>query len=245
MDVMLGVTITIGITAIWADNAARFGLKSSFAIRVVQNRKICLGLQRFTVAEMLVALTITSIVIGAAGALVYAVGYAADSTEAMNSSRQSWRYATLRIGECVRHGKLAVRIPTNGIAIWTRDENGDNQINGSELVYIESVPGDGGLEKLQMLEFPGESMIVTIGEITAGSARSALLAAAAERITVLADNCTNTSFAQGWLSDEHVNVKFGIVEDGITTNYQISAKVAGSADNLIDQSGELVGGDDD
>lgn len=200
----------------------------------------------FTVAEMLVALTITSIVLGAAGALLYAAGRAEESTEAMNSSQQSLRYATLRIRECVRNGRLAVRIPTDGIAIWTRDENADSLINGSELVYIESAAGGGGMEKLQMLEFPGESTTVTIGEIEAGTARSALLAAAAERITVLADNCANTTFTQVvGLSGEHVNVKFGMVEDGITTNYQISAKVAGSADNLIDQSGELVGGDDD
>jgi hypothetical protein len=177
---------------------------------------------------------------------MYAAGRAAESTDEMNRSQQSLRYATLRIGEFVRHGKMAVRIPTEGIAVWTSDENGDYQINGSELVYIEAVSGGGGLENLQILEFPGQVQAVTIGEIEAGTARSALLAATDERITVLADNCTNVSFEPAaWQSDEYVNVNFGIVEDGMTTTYQINAMIGGSAKNLIDQSGELVGGDDD
>lgn len=197
----------------------------------------------FTVAELLVAMTVTSIVLSAVGALAYATGRAVESTDEMNSSQESLRYATLRIVECVRRGKLAVGIPGEGIAIWRWDENGDGRINGSELVYIESASGVGGLEKLQMLEFPDEAQSVTIGEISSGSARSGLISVCDERVTVFADNCSNISIWQA-LSADHVNVKFGMVEGGITTTYQISAKVEGSADNLI-QGGELVSSDDD
>lgn len=207
-----------------------------------EGSKSVLGRKGFTVAEMLVALTIASIVFGAVGTLAFAVGRASESTDEMNRSQRSLRYATLRVRECVEHAKLALSVPTNGVAVWTADDNGDNMINGSELIYVESVSG-GGSEQLQMLEFPGQNQSVTIAEINSGAARTTLTGLTDERITVLVDNCSGTTFSQ--IPPGLVNVKFGIVEAGITTHYQISATVAGSADNLIGQTGELVSGDDD
>lgn len=198
----------------------------------------------FTVAELLVALMITSIVLAAVGTLAFAVGNAQKSTENMNESQARLRYATMRIGEFIRHARLALSIPTNGIAVWTADDNNDGQINGSELVYIESYASE-GTEQLHILEFPNQSLPVTIGDISDGTARAALINATDERITVVFDDCSNIAFTHVTPTAAFVNLTFSIAEGSITTTYQISARVDGSADNLMDAGGELTGGDDD
>ena len=200
----------------------------------------------FTAAELLVVLMITSIVFGAVATLANAVGNAQRSTESMSESQAKLRYATLRIGESIRHARCALSIPTptDGIALWRADDNDDAVINGAELVYIESYDAGGGIEQLRMTEFPDQSLSVTIAAIADGSAKTALLSATDERITVLLDACSNATFT--YVPPTLVNLTFGIAEGGITTTYQISARVIGSADNLIDAGGELVvGGDDD
>ncbi len=199
----------------------------------------------FTVAELLVVLLITSIVFGAVATLANAIGNAQRSTESMSESQARLRYATLRIGECIRHARCALSIPTSGIALWTADDNDDAWINGSELVYIESYVTGGGVEQIRMLEFPDQSQAVTIADIADGSARTALINATDERITVLLDACSNATFTYVPPTPTFVNLTFDIAEGGITTTYQVSAVVSGSADNLIDAGGELAGGDDD
>lgn len=198
----------------------------------------------FTVVELLVALLVTSIVFGAMGTLTYAVGRAIDSTEDMNRSQRSLRYATLRISEYIRHGKAAISIPTEGIAVWTSDDNEDGLINGSELVYIEAVAVSEA-QQLQIMEFPGQVQSVTIGEITGGGARSTLVGLGNERVTILVDNCSNAVFSHISPTSKFVNLTFAMTEDGVTTNYRVSSRTNASADNLIDQTGELVSGDDD
>lgn len=199
----------------------------------------------FTVAELLVVLLITSIVFGAVATLANAVGNAQRSTESMSESQARLRYATLRIGESIRHARLALSIPTDGIALWTADDNDDALINGSELVYIESYDAGGGVEQLRMLEFPDQSQAVTIADIADGTARTTLINATEERSTILLDTCSNVTFTHLTPRAEFVNLTFSLAEGSTTTTYQISARVSGSADNLIDAGDELTGGDDD
>lgn len=198
----------------------------------------------FTVVELLVALLVTSIVLGAVANLSYAVGRAIESTEKLNHSQRTLRYATLRIGELIRHAKLVISNPTNeSIAIWTADDKKeDNKINGSELVYIEFSDGS---QELRMLEFPFQSEHVTIAGITDGSARTTLIDMTDEQVTVLAEDVTNAFFTHGSATAKYVVMDFALNIDSVRTGFQIRARAGASADNLIDQAGELVIGDDD
>ncbi len=219
----------------------------------------------FTVVELLVGLLVTSIVLGAAANLSYAVGRAIESTEKLNHSQRTLRYATLRIGELIRHGKLVISNPgisgstmINGLAIWTADKNLDGQINGSELVYIRSEPDMMMGEYVRMLDFPGETQVVTLGEIMDGSARITLITTADERYTVLIDDVTAAFFyVDGQTTKfvaetgKYVVMDFALNIDSVRTPFQIRARTGASADNLIDkqdpadqQTWELVGDDD-
>jgi prepilin-type N-terminal cleavage/methylation domain-containing protein len=196
----------------------------------------------FTVAELLIALMVMSIVLGAVGTLAYAVGRACESTDSLNTSQGELRYAALRITECLRHAKMAVVVSTKETAVWTADADNDNYIDPNELVYIEAVTVSGTIERLQMVDFCSSSQPVehvVLADIQSGAARSSLVG----RVTRLADNCTDTSFQL--IPPKLVNITFGIVENGYGTKYQISAKLTANADNLLDGSGGMVISDDD
>lgn len=195
----------------------------------------------FTVAELLVAMTVSSIVLAAVGALSFAVGSASRSTQHMNEAQIRLRGAMLHIHETIRNARIAWAVPT-GVAVWKADDNADNCINGQELAYIEPVSVGGGLEQLQIVEFPGQTLTASIADITDGAARTALIDATDERIMTLLPQCSNTTFTH--TGPAFVNVSFRLSEDGVLTTYQIGATTAAAADHLI-AGGELVSGDDD
>jgi hypothetical protein len=141
----------------------------------------------------------------------------------------------------IKHSSLAFTIPTNGIALWTGDDNADGLINASELVYIES---DGTGQNLRILEFPGQSQTVTINNIETGTARSTLIASTDERYIILLPECSNAQFTLDG-SGTFVTILFDLTEAGVTSTYQICATLQCSAEHLLNSSGQLDGGGDD
>lgn len=195
----------------------------------------------FTLAELLVALMVTAIVFTAVASLAYALGSANRSTEDLSKHQMALRCATVRISELVKHSVMAFTTPAGGIALWTGDDNDDGLINGSELVYIET---DETGESLRLLDFPGQSQSVTIGEIEAGTAKTDLINNTDERYMTILPQCSNVQLILD-PSGTFVNIMFDLTEAGVTSTYQISATLRCSADHLLDPSGQLDGGGDD
>jgi len=195
----------------------------------------------FTLAELLVALMVTGIILSAVASLAYALGSANRSTEKLSEHQGALRYTSLRISELIKHSSLAFTIPTNGIALWTDDDNANDLINGSELVYIES---DETGRSLRLLEFPGQSQTVTISNIETGTARTTLIASTDERYVTLLGQCENVQFTLD-ASGRFLTILFDLAENNTTSSYQICGTLLCSADHLLDGSGELVSGDDD
>jgi type II secretory pathway pseudopilin PulG len=195
----------------------------------------------FVLAELLVALMVTGVILSAVASLAFALGAANRSTNKLSEHQGALRYASLRISELIKYSSLAFTIPTNGIALWTGDDNANGLINASELVYIES---DGSGESLRLLEFPGQSQTVTIANIETGTARSTLIADTDERYVTLLDQCQNVQFTLD-ASGRFITILFDLTENDITSNYQICGTLLCSADHLLDGSGEPVSGDDD
>ena len=195
----------------------------------------------FTLAELLVALMVTAIILSAVASLAYALGSANRSTEKLSENQAALRYTSLRISELIKHSSLAFAIPTNGIALWTGDDNANGLINASELVYIES---DETGQSLRLLEFPGQSQAVTINNTETGAARSTLIASTDERYVTLLPQCENAQFSID-ASGRFLTILFDLTENNTTSSYQICGTLLCSADHLLDESGELVSGDDD
>ncbi len=90
----------------------------------------------FTLIELLLALVITGIIASAVATLAYAMNSAGLATDDTSRKQAQVRFATLKISDLVRQGKLVCYASADEIAVWTGDTNGDKKINIGELSYI-------------------------------------------------------------------------------------------------------------
>jgi prepilin-type N-terminal cleavage/methylation domain-containing protein len=196
-----------------------------------------------TLVELLVALMVGSIIFSAVATLAYAMGNAQKSSEQLSRHQAQIRYATLRISELIRYAKL-VSLNGDDLAIWQADDDADNQIDPSELVYIET-----GAERnhIYILEFPDASGgAVSLSSIKDGSAKTSLVASYDERRTEVLPQCGNVQFEPETVDENSsiVSIGFDLDEAGATRHYEISASLRCQADYLLDGSG-IVSSDDD
>ena len=196
-----------------------------------------------TLVELLVALMVCSIIFSAVATLAYAMGNAQKSSEQLSMHQAQIRYATLRISQLIRYSKL-VSLSGDDLAIWQADYDSDNQLDPSELVYIET-----GTERnhIYILEFPDASGgSVTLSSIKDGSAKASLIATYDEMRTEVLPQCENVQFEPGTI-DEHsniVSIGFDLDEAGMARHYEITANLRCRADYLLNGS-NIVSSDDD
>lgn len=199
----------------------------------------------FTLAELLVALMVTSIVLTAVATLAYALGAANDATDDTSRKQAQLRYTTLRISDLIRHCRLICGMPGNDLAIWRADDNNDGKINPTELVYLEA-----GQEKdrLGLLEFSWTgSWELTISETQDINTKTALILACTERRTVLMPECSDVQFHLDDVPPQsrRVGISFNLTENEIERNYQINAALRGWAGNLLNAAADSIITDDD
>lgn len=196
----------------------------------------------FTLAELLMALIVTGIILGAVATLAYAIGTANDAADDTTWKQAQVRYATLRISELIRHCRLVFDETSEGLGVWRADDNGDGQINADEVVYVSKGPGG---DCLQFIEFsdasnPTYSVLGTIIQALLSSGFS-------EEYTTLIPECSNVQFVTDVSPPQSrsVSIFFDLEESGVTHSYQIETTLRAWAGHLLDGSGELVSADDD
>ncbi len=194
----------------------------------------------FSLVELLVALIVTGIVLAAVATLAFAVGAANDATDDSSQKQAQVRYATLRISELIRHCKLICGTPSDDLAVWRADDNGDGQININELVYIERGTGR---DYLRLCEFPSsDTSVVNLSDIETLSTSSYSVT-----YVPLVPQCSNVvfSFDVAPPNSKLVSISFDVLENNIVRRYQIGAALRGWAGNLLDGSGNNIVSDDD
>lgn len=199
----------------------------------------------FTLVELLVALVVTSVILGAVATLAYAVEAANDVGDDTTQKQAQVRYATLRISELIRHCRLICSTAGDDLAVWRADDNGDGQVNDNELVYIEA---GASRNYLRLLEFPsGTSTSVPLGQIQDGTAKANLIASYGGRQTILLPECSELQFLvdSAVPGTRFVSISFKLTENDIVRQYQINATLRSWAGHLLDGSGNLVSVDDD
>lgn len=197
-----------------------------------------------TLVELLVALMVGSIILGAVATLAYAMGTAQKSSDEICRTQAQVRYATLRISELIRWAKLAVLAGDDDLAIWRADDNGDNRIDASELVYVEAGTAR---NYVRLLEFPTASgSAVSLDDIKDGTAKALLLSSFDERELEIVPQCSNVVFYPAVINEQTgwVGVGFDIREAGAERHYEITACLRSRADYLLDGS-SIVANDDD
>lgn len=202
----------------------------------------------FTLVELLVSLTMSAVILTAVATFAYAVGTADDASKQKKQQQVQMRFATLRISELIRSSRLICGVTGDDIALWRSDDNGDGQINVSELIYIENVDHGSGI---RLVEFSSHTMyediVVELGDITSGSLKSWLKDNYDESYTLLVSDCDGvwflTDLSPPW--SRFASIQFRLLADDTNAKYQISAALRSWAGHLLDFSGTMLVSDDD
>jgi prepilin-type N-terminal cleavage/methylation domain-containing protein len=200
-----------------------------------------------TLVELMVAIVITSIVVGAVATLAFAMSSAIRATDGTSQKQAQVRYATMRISELIRHSRLICYANSEEMAIWRDDDTpgGENQINAGELVYIETSGG-----RIQLMDFsdvpaPLETTPLALNQLE--GLKSSLMSDCTERYAIVVPECSNVDF--GFLpalppQSRFVTISFDVLENNAVHTYQTNATIRGWAGNLLDGSNEITSDDD-
>jgi len=174
----------------------------------------------FTLIELLTALIVSSVIFAAVAALAYGLSTANQSTDDTCQKQAQLRYATVRIAELIKMSKLFYAASDEEIVLWL-DYNENDLIEETELVSIRRV---GAGNNMQIYEF-----------------RSI------DEPVVLMPDCGNVRFEFDEPSlpptkRKFVSIRFELLENGITRQYQICAALRSWAGHLLDEQGDLLPG---
>jgi len=199
----------------------------------------------FTLVELLVALMVTSIILAAVATLSHALGRVNSSSGDSSRIQTQIRYTTLRLSDLLRHCRLICAAPGGDLAVWRADDNGDNQLNIDELVYVEKGPGS---DYLRICEFSSASNpVINLGDIEALSTTWWLGHDASADYTTMIPQCSSVVFSVDTAPPDtrFVSISFDIMENQAVRHYQIAAGLNGRAGHLLNSNGTAIVSDDD
>lgn len=215
----------------------------------------------FTLAELLVALVVTAIVLSAVATLAYALRSGVQTGSDAAVTQAQFRLTTLHMTESVRLARMVCAAPGNDLVLWvhTERDNGDHRINVNELVYIER--GD-DLDVVGLCWFDaaeGSNAEVSLADLALAQTKANLLSSHNHTQATLIEPCRNVQFGL-WDRDglplnpatdavwkaRRLAIAFEQIENGATSRYQIGTKLLASAQHLVNDAGDgLVSEDDD
>jgi len=201
----------------------------------------------FSLVELLVSLTVMAIILTAAVTLSYALSSAYHGTSDISEKQAQVRYANLRISGLIRHSKLVCARLYGDLVIWRADDNGDNQINISEIVYIETGYSNGYIRLLQFTPDTSDDLNISLSLIQWWYLKNILSSRYPQLRTTLLEKCDGIKITLDVYPPytRLVNIMFDIEEDDQVRTYQISSSLRCWAGHLIDTSHRLVLQDDD
>lgn len=210
----------------------------------------------FTLVELLMAMLVMSIILAAVATMASAMSNANRETKDMGEKQAQIRYTTMRLTELINNASLIVPVsnPRIGFCVWT-DSDEDGQPDGTELVYIEvDIPiaktsaiyaADStsyksiGESSIGMLEFTAQNDFFWINSIEIGTARSHCLSYGTSRYTTIIPECSDVQILVD-IDRKFASLKFTVTEAGVDHQYEIAATRMCSADNYLNDAGELV-----
>ena len=196
----------------------------------------------FTVAELVLAFSVMSVVLAAAATLAFAMSSAEASTNEMGEKQAHLRFASMRIGEVVRNSCMAFTYSDTGILFWVEDENSDGIMNGQEMAWLVT---DSKKTTVQLIEFYDQPMVVTRDGLQNGSDLLYLYYTTEDvRQGVLLSGCQEVNITLD-ADEEFVTIDLNIEENDIWKEYQICGGLRAKADYMYDHDGKFVTGDDD
>ena len=190
---------------------------------------------------------VSSIVLAAVATLSYALGTVNDNADETAVKQAQLRYTSLRISELIKNCKLITAVTADDLVVWRADDNGNEQINISELVYIETGTGRNFIQLTEFLPYVGQDSILQMTELGNSSTKILFSQQHYKKTTLLITQCSNVICSLNpqppWTKS--VIFSFDLEENGIIHTYQINASLRSWAGNLLDETGNFIVNDDD
>lgn len=199
----------------------------------------------FTLAELLVTLIVTGILLSALATLAYALSSATSTESNIAAVQAQLRHGTLRLLDLVGNCRMICEVEGNALAIWRADDNQDSQINVNELVYLDA--GDTG-DTLQLCTFSSAgNPHVTFSSGTLSMTKSELIAGYDGAYVGLVPDAENVQFVFDVAPPltRQLTTSFELTEDGHVRHYQIDTTLRAWAGHLLNEAGDTLVSDDD
>ena len=179
----------------------------------------------FTLAELIIALSVMSIILAAAATLAFAVSTAEAATSKMGQRQAHLRFSSMRIRELARNSCSVFTYSTTGVIFWKDDLNADGKINGNEVawLYVDRV---GREYTVNLTEFPDYSDSLTMGQLQYDNGLMKMRMTD-EKTTVLLTECLSASISL--VMQKLVIVDFSLSAEGQSRKYQMSGGIRASA----------------
>ena len=208
----------------------------------------------FTLAELLIALVVTAIIMTAVTTLSFALGSVNDKSSESFQEQAQLRYSMLRLPDLIKNAKLIVATPGDDIVIWKADNNpANNKIDLLELAYIEMGPGRNYIKLLDITNssaankswFSGQAS--PINYLGQGATKNSLKSICDYSEIALIPECLNAALTLDIAAPrtKFVNISFDVYEESRLINYQISAKLRCWAGHLLNSDATNLVSDDD
>ncbi len=199
----------------------------------------------FTLAELLITLIVTGILLSALATLAYALSSATSTEDDTATVQAQLRQGTLRLQDLVWNCRLICSVEGHALAIWRADDNGDGQINVDELVYLDA--GDAG-DTLCLWQFASATNPhVTLSSGTLSLTKAELISGHNGDDLPLIPDAQNVQFTLDTTPPQtrRLTVAFDLAQNGSTCRYQINTTLRAWAGHLLDATGETLVSDDD
>lgn len=229
----------------WQEEEDQFPSSDATASRSGTMMKRTRNRKAFTLAELLITLIVTGILLAALATLAYALGSAASTESDTAVTQAQLRQGTLRLQELVRDCRLICAASVGDLAIWRADDNSDGAINVNELVYLTT---GADAQTLLLCQFSSATNPrVTFAAGTLSMTKSELISGHNGAYMPLIPDCYNVQFVLDLAppSTRQLTVSFDMTEDDTVNHYEAHTTLRAWAGHLLNDAHDALVNDDD
>ena len=201
----------------------------------------------FTLVELLLALSISGIILAAVATLAYAMGSANDISGQTRLTQAQFRSTSMRLADLFHNCRLIVGSYTNTLAIWQSDLNNNGKIESNELIFLKTNDAKTILQlKLYGLIPGNENWTTTIANVQSTNAERFLDLNCDDRpVYNILPVCSNLSFNvdKDPPLTRTVTLSFDLEMEGPQRHY-LTYTLSAGAYHLLSTTNALVTDDD-